>query len=249
MRTMWALCLGAVMVGAWQVMCLYLRLPSYLVPSPVDVANAVANTFPDLIRQTAVTARAASVSVIIAGCSAILAGTAVFLAPRLSSGLILLVIVLQSFPVVALLPLLVIWFGNDWGPKIALGTFFAFFPQVISVVRSIRTLDAEKVELFETLAASQMQLFFHLVVPSALPGFFSGLRVGAPLAVVGCLVSELAASDRGLGFYMLVASRRLETSEVFAGVVAATVLGVGAYCLTLVLEHFAAPWRTIRIDD
>jgi NitT/TauT family transport system permease protein len=215
----------------------------------MEVVGALQVTFFDLLRQTFTTSTAAATAVLIASCLAITAGSVVFLVPRLSSALIFVVIILQSFPVVALIPLLIIWLGNDWGPKIALGALFAFFPQSISVIRAMRSLDIEKIELFETMAATKLQTFFHLAVPSGLPGFFSGLRVGAPLAVVGCLVSEFAASDRGLGFYMLIAARHLETGQVFAGIVFATAMGIVAYGATLLLEHLLTPWHEMRLED
>lgn len=235
----------ALMVGIWAAACYTFKLPSYLVPNPFEVLKVIWGDWAVLISHAGVTAEAALFAAVLASGLAAVVGAVIFFMPRLSSPTIISIITLQSFPAVALVPLLTIWLGNGLSPRVALGSFFAFFPQAIAVTRAVRDLDREKVEFFESLAARGSQIFWQLVVPSATPGFFAGMRIGAPLAVVGCLVSEISSSDRGLGFYMLVASRRLETAQVFAGVILAAGMGLAAYGLVVVTERFLTPWRDV----
>ena len=151
-------------------------------------------------------------------------------------------VALKAIPVVAVAPLLILWFGNGLASKVVMAALICFFPVLVNASTGFRDLPDEGLELFRTLSASRRQVMWHLRLPSAMPYIFASFKVAASLAVVGAIVGELAGSDRGIGFIIQVSSYRLDTPLLFAALGYCAALGLLLYaavswCAKAVLER------------
>lgn len=154
-------------------------------------------------------------------------------------------VVSQTVPLVAIAPLLVLWFGNGILSRIVMAALFAFFPVLVNSVRGLRQADRAMLDLLQSYAISRWQLFWALRFPNALPFLFTGLKISSTLAVIGALVSEFAGAGQGLGFVINVSSYHLETDQTFAAVVAASLLGMAVYWLVVGLERRIIFWQDV----
>jgi NitT/TauT family transport system permease protein len=153
------------------------------------------------------------------------------------------IVPLQTVPKVALAPLVVLWFGYGLFPKVLVACLIAFFPIVISGVVGFRAMEQEMLYLARSLNASEVQLFLKFRLPRSLPNLFGGFKVGIGQAVIGAVVGEFIAAERGLGYLQIVSSSRLETTLLFGSVVVLSVVGLTLFWLLSVLERLAMPWH------
>jgi NitT/TauT family transport system permease protein len=143
----------------------------------------------------------------------------------------------QSVPTVAIAPLLVIWFGTGLLSKILVCALIVFFPILVNTVVGVRSVGRELHALMRTLEASRWQTVWLLEVPAALPVFLGGLKVGATLAVIGAVVGEFVASDRGLGYLLKQGQQLYDTPLVFVGIAALVVLAQSLYGIVALAER------------
>jgi NitT/TauT family transport system permease protein len=148
-----------------------------------------------------------------------------------------LLVSLNMIPKVALGPLIIVWFKYGIGPNIMIAFSIAFFPIVLTTARGLREVEPELLDLVRSLRGSRWQLFRKIQLPGALPYIFSGMKVGAILAVAGAIVGEFLGSDRGLGYLMLQVQVTLDTAAMFMAVILITLIGMALYGLVLLLER------------
>ena len=149
----------------------------------------------------------------------------------------------QSVPIVAIAPLLVIWFGPGLTSKVLICALIVFFPVLVNTIVGLRSVPEELRELMRSLHATPWQTFKFLEVPAALPIFLGGLRIGATLSVIGAVVGEFAGSDRGLGFLINVGRGQYDTALVFVAVFTLIAMAMILYGLVVLLESRLLSWR------
>lgn len=149
----------------------------------------------------------------------------------------------QSVPVVAIAPLLIIWFGPGLLSKILICALIVFFPVLVNIVVGVRSVPDDLRDLMRSLRASRWQTFLHLEVPAALPVFLGGLRIGATLSVIGAVVGEFVGADRGLGFLINVGDSQFDTALVFVAVFTLVAMALALYGSVLWLERRLLSWR------
>lgn len=154
-----------------------------------------------------------------------------------------LIVVSQAVPIVALAPLLVIWFGSGTTSKVLVCALVVFFPLLTSVVVGLRSVAPDLVDLMRSLRASRWQTFIQLELPAALPVLLGGLKVGATLAVIGAVVGEFTGSDRGLGFLIMQSRGLYDTAQMFVGFGALATIALALYGMALALERRLLHWR------
>ncbi|HLX35468.1 MAG TPA: ABC transporter permease [Candidatus Limnocylindrales bacterium] len=148
------------------------------------------------------------------------------------------IVAAQATPILALAPLLALWFGPGLLAKVVICALIVFFPIAISTMVGIRSVDARLLELARSLRASRRQVLLTLEIPAALPSIFGGLRVGITLAVVGAIVGEWAGADRGLGVLLNIARGSLfDIPLMFATLATIALLGIALYALVVVIER------------
>lgn len=148
----------------------------------------------------------------------------------------------QTLPIVVLAPLVVIWFGFGLTPKIVLVTLVTFFPIVVALVEGYGATERDATTLMRTMGAGWWTRFRLLRLPSALPSFFTGLRIAITYAVVAAIFAEYAGAESGLGIYMQSAKSSFRTDLVLAAVAVSAVLTLALYAATFVLQRLAMPW-------
>ena len=157
-----------------------------------------------------------------------------------------LVVASQSLPTLALAPLLVVWFGYGFIPKIFVVALLCFFPMAVNTIEGLKSVDVGQIDMLRSLGAKRSQIFWHVYGPSALVALLSGLKVAASYAAVGAMVGEWVGSSRGLGYFMLRSSSQFLTDRVFAAIVILALIGVGLYQLVDLSEKWLAPWHARR---
>jgi len=154
------------------------------------------------------------------------------------------IIASQSVPIVALAPLLIVWFGFGLLSKVLVCALTVFFPILINAVVGLRSVERDLVDLMRSFQASRWQTFRYLEVPAALPVLFGGLKVGVTLSVIGAVVGEFAQSDRGLGFLVNLANRGLfDTPLMFVALFVLMSIALALYGIVVTLEALLLRWR------
>lgn len=148
----------------------------------------------------------------------------------------------QTIPLVVLAPLVVIWFGFGFTPKILLIALVTFFPIVVGLVDGYASSERDAITLMRTMGASRFAIFRLVRLPSALPGFFTGLRISITYAVVAAIFAEYAGAEYGLGVYIQGASSSFRTDLVLAAVLLSAVLTLALYAATFIVQRLAIPW-------
>jgi len=149
----------------------------------------------------------------------------------------------QAIPIVAIAPLLVIWFGSGLYSKVLISALIVFFPVLINTIAGIRSVPTDLYDLMSSLHASRWQIFTRLEVPASMPTLLTGLKVGATLSVIGAVVGEFAGSDSGLGFMIMLADGQYDTAWVFVGVFTLIAMALSLYGGLTMLEKYAVRWR------
>ncbi|MEY9884752.1 ABC transporter permease [Bradyrhizobium sp. USDA 329] len=221
----------------WQVAVDAFQVPKFILPSPLATIQTLGTTGYSWGANTLVTA------IEILGGFALGAFVGVALAvifswaPLLSLVLLPLFVTLNMIPKVALGPLFIVWFSYGIVPNILIAFSICFFPILLTTARGLREVEPDLLDLVKSLRGSRWTLFRKIQLPGSLPYIFSGMKVGAILAVAGAIVGEFIASERGLGYLMIQVQSSLDTPAMVMAVVLLTLLGVALYGLVLALER------------
>jgi NitT/TauT family transport system permease protein len=231
---------GVLFVVAWQLVVTLLNLEAFVLPPPATVAARFVRAWADGTIEPHVAATLVEVALgfAVGGTSAIAVGW--LLARSRLAGLVLspYLVAAQSTPVLALAPVLTVWFGTGLLPKVVICSLIVFFPVAVATMVGFRSIDAGLLELAASLRARPGQRFRTLELPAALPAILGGIRVGVTLAVVGAIVAEWAGPDRGLGALILLAQRSLfDIPLMFAALATIALLGVALYGAVVLVER------------
>ncbi len=245
-----ALAVGAVL-ALWQGACSLGLVPSFLLPSPLEVTEALVRDGELLMSHAGVTLAEAFVGLAlgVAGGSAIAVCMDRF--RIVNAALSPIVTVSQTIPTVAIAPLLVLWLGYGMLPKILLVALTTFFPITISLAQGFRSVDPDTIDLLRTMKASWWQTMRIAKLPAATGSFFSGLRIAATYAIVGAVVAEWLGGFDGLGVYMTRVRKSYAYDEMFASIIVISALSLVLMGAVGLLERACMPWkhRTKRTVD
>ncbi|MFB0537711.1 MAG: ABC transporter permease [Anaerolineae bacterium] len=153
------------------------------------------------------------------------------------------IVAFQAIPIIALAPLLVIWFGYGSLSKILTCALVVFFPVLINTIVGIRDVEQDLVDLMRSLEANRWQTFIMLEVPAALPVLFGGLRIGVTLSVIGAVVGEFVGADRGLGFLVNLSGGLFDTRLTFVALFVLGIIAISLYLAVAALESFLLSWK------
>jgi len=225
------------LVAAWYLFVKLGNVPRFVMPSPGETLNALLQPNYDWWANIGV-----STSEIFAGYFlALVAGVALALvftwSKQLESFFMPLLVSLNMIPKVALGPIIIVWFKYGVFPNTMIAFSIALFPILLTTARGLREIEPELLDLVRSLKGSRWQLFVKIQLPGALPYIFSGMKVGAILAVAGAIVGEFLGSEKGLGYLMLQVQVTLDTPAMFMAVILITLIGVALYGLVLLLER------------
>lgn len=229
-------------LAVWQLGAEYAKIPSYVLPRPLDIYGALIQHHQTILSNMMVTvyeiAAGFGLGILLGFLFALIVINLTFLRETIVPALV----ALQAVPKIALAPLFLLWFGIDTAPKIAMAAVFSFFPVFFNTVSGMDQVDVSMIELSRVLNASRWQTFMKFRFPHSLPYAFAGVQIAAPLAIVGAIIGEFTSAERGLGNLILIAGSYLNTSLVFAVVFVLTLLSVILFAIIRLAEMLVIPW-------
>jgi NitT/TauT family transport system permease protein len=235
----------AAFLAAWELVVRFADYPAYILPTPGQVARKFVLVLLDgtLLYHTGVTLLEVLGGLVLGVSVATVLGYALAKSVAVERALSPYLVASQAVPIVAIAPLLVIWFGPGLSSKILISALIVFFPILINTIAGVRDVPADLHDLMRSLHATRWQVFTRLEVPSALPVLLAGLKVGATLSVIGAVVGEFAGASAGLGVMISVADGQYDTARMFVGVLALVALALSLYGLVYLLEKRLLSWR------
>ncbi len=232
-----------VAAGVWEAWVRLRDVPEYLVPAPSAVVARMAEDPTFFAREGMITLQGALAGFALGSGIAIALAAAMAHSRLLEKSIFPLAILVKVTPIVAIAPLLAIWFGFGLMPKVFIAALIVFFPVMVNGLLGFRSVNPGALELLQSLAASRLEVFLKLRVPSALPLLFAAFKVSIPLSVIGAVVAEWFSGDRGLGRVIQVANNNLDLDTAFGAVFSLAILGIGLYLLTAILERRLLFWH------
>lgn len=231
----------------WWLAARYGELPSFILPSPYQVWERFTRALFDgsLLFHAVVTLFEILVGLFIGVLFATVLGYFVAKSRALERILSPYLVASQAIPLVAIAPLLVIWFGPGIFSKILICALIVFFPVLVNTVVGVRAVPIALHNLMHSLRATRRQILLKLEIPAALPVFLGGLRVGATLSVIGAVVGELVGSDMGLGFLVNVGRGQYDTALVFVAIFTLVLLALSLYGLVALGEKRLLVWQDV----
>jgi len=242
-----------VFLAAWQWLPGALGMPEFIIPSLSTVMAEFARMLETerLLFHTGITAAEVVVGFAIGSLLGMFIGYMLGMSPTAEFVLSPYILALQIAPKVAFAPLFVMWFGYTAYPKIVVAVLIVFFPVMINVLGSVRTIDPQMINLARSFSASRWQIFRMIEFPASMPPLFAGLRIGSTLAVIGVVVGELVGGNTGLGYLLVFGEGQANTAMVFVTIILLTLIGIIAYVAVILLErrilHYM-PRRKFGID-
>ena len=225
---------------AWKVLTVVTGTPDYILPPPEVVGERALRAIGSglLWEHTAVTLSEILLGLAVGAVTAIAVGTALGKSVVVERVLSPYIVAAQSVPILALAPLLDIWFGGGLLARVLICALIVFFPIAIATMVGIRSTDPLLLELFRSLGATPRQRTMRLEIPSALPVIFGGLRVGVTLAVIGAVVAEWAGASSGLGVLINIANQGLfDTPLMFVALTTLAVIGITLHGVVVSIER------------
>ncbi len=232
----------------WYFAARFSGLPAFILPSPVQVWQRFLLSLSDgeLAQNTLVTLTEILLGLFSGALVAIVLGYLLAKSLTLEKILSPYLVASQAVPLVAIAPLLVIWFGPGMFSKVLICALIVFFPVLVNTVVGLRAVPGALYDLMHSLRASRAQILLHLEIPAALPIFLGGLRIGATLSVIGAVVGELVGADRGLGVLINVGRGTYDTPMVFVAVFTLVVLALSLYEIVAWIEKKLLAWQEVQ---
>ena len=230
---------------AWQLIVTIGDFPAFILPSPARVWNKGIEVLMNgiLLRHTGVTLLEVVAGLVSGSLLATILGYWLAKYPVLEELISPYLVAYQAIPIVALAPLLIIWFGSGIFSKILISALIVFFPVLINTVVGLRAVPRNLRDLMRSMHANGWQTLRYLELPSALPVILGGLRIGATLSVIGAVVGEFVGSNQGLGYLVNVGRGQYDTALVFVAVFTLVAMALSLYGFVLLLERLFLSWR------
>jgi ABC-type nitrate/sulfonate/bicarbonate transport system permease component len=232
----------AFVVVSWQVTARQSGLSSFILPAPTDVIRAGWETRSLLGQAIGTTMIETLIGLAISVVLGVVLAGAIDLSVFLRRALYPILVASQTVQVLAIAPLLIIWFGFGLLPKIIIVVLVCFFPLAVSTADGLASADPDLIALLRSMGASRGQIWQMVRLPSAMPSFFSGLRVAVTYSVVGATIGEWVGGSAGLGLFMLRSKNALATDQVFVAMLITSLLSIGLFVLVYLIERAALPW-------
>jgi len=229
-------------LALWQLAVAIWDVQPYILPSPAAIARAGYEARAILAPHVLQTAQETLWGFVLALGVGLALGFVIDRWGVARSALYPLLIASQTIPIIAIAPLLIIWFGYGIWPKVIVVGLVCFFPIVVSTADGLRSADPELIELLRTMGATPNQVLTKVRLPGALPIVFSGVRIAITYSVVGAILGEWVGASRGLGVFMLRATNSFRTDWVFASIAITSLISVALFGLVAAAERLALPW-------
>ena len=227
----------------WEAACRLLKLPEYIIPAPSAIFHGaqelgLARWFEHL----RATLEVALLGYLAAIALALPLAVAITRSPLLSRIVMPWLVVIQSTPIVAIAPIIVVSLGAGLLPRVVITTLIAFFPLVVATALGLASVPAELVELSRSLRATTGRQYWQIRLPFAIPYIFSALKVSITLAIVGAVVAEFVAAEKGLGYLILFATSSFKVPVAFASLILLVLCSLALYAAVQLAYKRFFPW-------
>ena len=245
-RTPYYLLSCLLLYGGWQLAVALTASSArrFLIPAPSAVAGKLVDLLRDgtLARHAGITLTEMGLGLLVGTTVALLLGYGVAHSRLIAYLLEPAIVISQAVPIVALAPLLTVWFGSGLSSKVVVCALIVFFPILVNVTTGLKSIDPGQRDLFRMLEASRWQTLVALEIPSALPDFLSGLKVGGTLSAMGAVVGEFVASTQGLGYLVKQGQNLYDLPRMFAAILTLMAIATAVYAILTLLERAALRW-------
>jgi len=231
-----------VFLTAWQLADYVFEFNSIIIPSPKEISLAFLASYPVLFKETGITLIESIAGFLLGGITAYLLAIAFIHSRTTQQAVYPYAVALKSTPLIAIAPLLVIWFGNGMLSKIVMSSLVAFFPVLVNAVSGLNALDPEAVDLMKSLSATRWQILTKIRIPNSFPFLFASLKTASSMAVVGAVIAEFTGSTEGIGHVITTSSYYLETPLMFAAITMISIAGVLFFWLVGYMERKVVFW-------
>lgn len=226
----------------WEAVVLIFKIPPFFLPPPTAIAQAFVDYSGPILRNSWITFYATMIGFAMAVGFGLLLGLVVGWSRAIYAGLYPLMIGFNAIPKVAVVPILVLWFGIGFIPAVLTAFLISFFPIVVNVATGLATIEPEMRDVLRSLGASRLDILVKVGIPRSLPYLFASLKIAITLAFVGSVIAETVASNEGIGYLMLAASSRSDVPLVFSGLIVIAILGVVMYAICAWFERRMTGW-------
>jgi NitT/TauT family transport system permease protein len=233
----------AVLIGIWAALVYLLKVPSFVAPSPQLVAVTLVSKFDILVANLLPTAIEAVCGFLFGNLTAIIIATAFVHKKSFEQAFFPVVVLINSIPVVAKAPILVLLLGNGMEPKIAIAALVCFFPTLVNMVRGLESVNPQSLELMKVLSASKAEIFFKLRLFNSVPYLFSALKIAASTAVIGAIVGEWIGSTTGIGALIIQSTYNFDSAMLYATVIMGSAFSVTFFLTITLVERLVVRWQ------
>jgi NitT/TauT family transport system permease protein len=240
---LWLAASMALAIGLWAAAVAILRPPAYILPAPWDVLTRTWTDRALLVSHGATTVGEILAGLLLSVVVGIPLGIVIVALPLLQRLVYPIIIAFNAIPKVALAPLFVVWFGYGLVPRVLLTGSIAFFPILVATIGGLVSIEPELLRLAEVLRARRSSVFLHMRLPHAMPSIISGVKIATSLAVIGGIIAEFVASDRGWGFLLVQASGSLDTTIMFSIVIILALVASLLFYAISALEAKLVSWH------
>ena len=234
------------LVLAWWLAVVFFDIQPFIAPSPVAVAATLKAKFPMLMTNLAPTAIEAVLGFLLGNIAATLIATAFVLRRTMEEAFFPIAVMINTIPVVAKAPILVLLLGNGMEPKIAIAALICFFPTLVNMTRGLRNVSQEQLDLMHVLSARSREVFFKLRLQNSLPYLFSALKIAASTAVIGAIVGEWIGSNIGIGALIIQATYNFDSALLYATIVVGSTFSALFFALISLIERRVITWNAGR---
>lgn len=236
----------AVILLIWFAVCKGEFVPAFMLPSPADVARAFVTNIGYMAKEAVTTLQEAVYGLLAGIAIAFVLATLMDKFDFAYKAFYPLLVISQTIPTVAIAPLLVLWMGYGMAPRITLVILTTFFPVAIGLLDGYKSTDIDSIHLLRSMGAGKLQIYRHVKLPNAVPGFFSGLRIASSYAVIGALIAEWLGGNNGLGVYMTRVKKAYSFDKMFAVIVFICAVSLLLMAFVRTVEKISMPYKNRR---
>lgn len=245
-KVLWPIAGLVFLLLLWQAWVSVFHVKSYLVPLPLTVAREIVDKRGLLLSNLAPTALESIVGFALGNVAGIVIALLFVYSRILRRAFYPAATILWTVPIVAIAPILIIYLGFGYSPKIAVAALITFFPTLVNMVAGFESVDAQLLELMRVLSARERDVFLKLRIPSSVPYLFAALKIAAPAAVIGAIVAEWIGSTRGIGFLIVYATQNFEAPQLYAAMAVASAYALALFGVVVVGQRLMRRWDRVK---
>ncbi len=237
----------------WQIIVVFFQIPQFILPSPLDalehlfIPQESANY--SWMLHISTTLYEIALSFIVTATVGILLAIVISWSRLIKDIMMPFFIFINSLPTIAIAPIILLWMGYGIKTNILIAFLVSFFPVVINTIAGLNSVEDDLLDLVRYLHGSKLQIFIKIRIPNSLPYIFSGLKIGSTMCIVGAIVGEFIASDKGLGYIIINSQFTMNTPPIFSALIVISIAGALLYGLVTLLEKLIMPWREIQTTN